>query len=373
MVRSAQAPRRSRGTTFGHVLTRMELTSDETSGVTTAMYHWAIAAPFFATPQDRWLTDFVPGAAHRFTKVPRVGEERSWHQRKSPVSGPSEWVQYVRQARRALAATEGGIVTVFPQLAATVAVQKRLARRDVPLLSWFFNTELGEGGRLVQARTSLRAVDRFVVHSTREIGIYSHRLGIPAERFKFVPLQYGGGVATDEIDEDEPFVFATGSGFRDYGTFFKAIDRLGYRTLVLAGPRVLSGLTPPKSVVILDQLPKEDIHRLVRRARVNVVPLTTGGANAGLVTMVEAYRHGRALVSTMRPGVEDYVIPDVNALVHDPGDEVGLASAIEAMWTDRVLRTRLNEGARVFGETWCTDEAAGRALGGHLDDLVAGR
>ncbi len=359
--------------TVGFVLTRMTTRSDVTNSSATPVHHWAIAAPFFETAHDRWLTDFVPGDGHRFTKVPRVGQERSWHQRKRPVSGPGEWVQYARQGRRALAATEGGIVTVFPQLAATVAVQKRLSRRDVPLLSWFFNTELGEGGRLLQARTSLRAVDRFIVHSTREIGLYSDRLDLPAERFRFAPLQYGGGVATDEIDDDEPFVFATGSGFRDYGTFFKAIDRLGYRTLVLAGPRVLSGLTPPKSVVILDQLPKDDIHRLVRRARVNVVPLTTGGANAGLVTMVEAYRHGRALVSTMRPGVEDYIIPDVNALVHSPGDEVGLATAIEAMWTDEALRTRLNEGARVFGESWCTDAAAGRALGTHLDDLVAGR
>lgn len=343
------------------------------SDVTRDEMHWTIAAPFFETPGDRWLTDFVPGTDHRFTKIPRVGQERSWHQRKRATSGPAEWAQYLMQGRRAIAATTGGVVTVFPQLAATVALQKRITRRDVPILSWFFNTELGGGGRLLQARSSLRAVDRFVVHSSREIGIYSEQLALPAERFHFVPLQYGGDVVDDAIDEDEPFVFATGSGYRDYATFFRAVERLGYRTLVLAGPRVLAGLTPPPSVQILDQLPKQEIHRLVRRARVNVVPLNTGGANAGLVTMVEAFRHGRALVSTMRPGVEDYILPDVNALTHDPFDADGLALSIEAMWTDRALRDRLNEGARQFGEQWCTDHAAGRALGGHLDALAAGR
>ena len=126
-------------------------------------------------------------------------------------------------------------------------------------------------------------------------------------------------------------------------------------------------------MTILEQIPKHEIHRLVRRARVNVVPMTNQGANAGLITMVEAFLHGRGLVSTMRPGVEDYILPGVNSLVHDLSDADGLAQSIEAMWDDVALRDKLNAGALDFGQTWCTDQAAGKALCQHLDDLVAGR
>ncbi len=339
--------------------------------VTGTGLHWAVAAPYFQTTNDQWLSSFVPGDHHRFTTIPRYGQLQNWHRRKRRATGADQWFKYIRQGHRALDSTYGGVVTVLPQLAATVAAQKRLTRRQVPLLSWFFNTELERRHRVIQARLTLQVVDKFIVHSTREIGLYSQLLALPADRFAFVPLQYGGPVATDEIDEEDPFVFTTGSGYRDYATFFIAMEKLGYRTLVLAGPRALAGLTPPASVTILDQIPKGEIHRLVRRARVNVVPMTTSGANAGLITMVEAYRHGRALVSTMRAGVEDYVLPGVNALVHEPGDPDGLAQGIEAMWTDATLRDNLNEGARLFGETWCTDEAAGRALGFHLDSLAA--
>ncbi len=96
------------------------------------------------------------------------------------------------------------------------------------------------------------------------------------------------------------------------------------------------------------------------------------GANAGLITVVEAFLHGRGLVSTMRPRVEDHILPGLNSSVFDLFDPNGMAEAIEAMWTDRALRDKLNEGAPDFVRTWCTDEAAGRALGLHLDELSGG-
>lgn len=337
--------------------------------------HWAVVSPFFFSTNDQWVSSFVPGDRHTFNTVPRIGEHQNWHNRKRRATAADEWIRLLRMGRRALkvAGEGGGVITVLPQLAATVAVNKRLARSDAPLLSWFFNTELERKHRVMEAKLTLAPVDRFIVHSTREIELYADLLSLPAERFRFVHLQYGGDLATDEMEEDDPFVFTTGSGYRDYHTFFQAVGKLGYRTLVLAGERALAGLTPPPSVTILEQIPKHEIHRLVRRARVNVVPMNEHGANAGLITMVEAFLHGRGLVSTMRPGVEDYILPGVNSLVCDLFDPSGMADAIEAMWTDRALRDKLNEGALDFGRTWCTDEAAGRALGLHLDELADGR
>ena len=342
-----------------------------TEPLLTEHLRWAVAAPFFDGRDDRWLSEFVTDDRLQFMKVRRPGTESNWHQRARAVSGVRDWTDYTRQARHALAVGADGVVTVFPQLAATVAMQKRIQRKDTPLLAWFFNTELTEGARLRSARRNLPAVDRFVVHSSREIGIYSSRLQLPHERFSFVHLQYGGDLAEDPEDREEPFVFATGSGYRDYATFFAAIDKLGYRTLVLPGARSLDGLTVPKSVTVLPQLSKEEIHSHVRRARVNVVPLNLGGANGGLVTMAETFRHGRAVVSTWRPGVEDYILPGVNSLAHAHADPASLAEAIEAVWTDEQLRDRLNAGALEFGSTYCTDEAAGAKLTKMLLDLSA--
>ncbi|MEM9561212.1 MAG: glycosyltransferase, partial [Actinomycetota bacterium] len=174
------------------------------------------------------------------------------------------------------------------------------------------------------------------------------------------------------LGQDEPYVFTTGSAFRDYDTFFKAVDRLGYRTLVLSGTRALAGLDVPTNVEILEQIPRPEIRRLVRHARVNVLPLSPEAATAGLVTIVEAFRHGRSLVATRRPGLDDYFIENETVLCADLHDVTGLAEAIERMWSDDDERARLDRGATEFGLTHCTDEAAAGHLVRVLDEVAPG-
>ncbi len=328
---------------------------------------WTVAAPYFETSHDRWITDAVTSDHHRFSLVPRVGGERNWHQ-SSAKAGFGEWANRARQSNRALQATADGMITVFPQLAAAAGGLKLLRRDQRPLVAWMFNTEgLGRPSRRQGARMALRQVDRFVVHSTAEIGVYSQALGLPAERFAFVPLQYGADVETDEPPEaDEPYIFATGTGYRDYETFFAAVEKLGYRTLVLASDRALAGLRVPANVEILEQISRPEIRRLVRHAAVNVVPLNDQGTTAGLVTIVETFRHGRSLVITRRSGLEDYCCDGQNVLSADLGDATSMTEAIDAMWSDPGLRSRLDQAAESFAMANCTDAAAA----GHLTSIL---
>ncbi|MEM9561216.1 MAG: glycosyltransferase [Actinomycetota bacterium] len=332
---------------------------------------WVVAAPYFETADDRWISDSVVGGRHRFTLVPRVGDDRNWHQA-SASAGVGEWADRGRQAVAALGAPADGIITVFPQLAATTAGLKLVRRDHRPLVAWLFNTEgIATGVRRAGARVALRKVDRFVVHSTAEIPVYQRLLGLPAERFSFVPLQYGGDVETARPpDQDEPYVFATGTGYRDYETFFAAVGKLGHRTLVLASDRALDGLTVPDNVEILPQISRPEIRRLVRHAAVNVVPLTDGGTTAGLVTIVETFRHGRSMVITRRSGLDDYCNENDNVLCADLGDVGELAAAIDRMWGDEAERARLDAAALEFAEANCTDAAAAAALVDVLDGLA---
>jgi len=336
--------------------------------------HWTVAAPF-NRPGDRWLAPFVPGE-HTFDVVARPGTERNWHERSSPVSSREEWLEYFRQARTALdrAGPDGGVITVFPQLPAAVGTLLRLQRRDAPVVSWFFNTERYGGLRRVAARAALAHVDRFVVHSNVERTAFMNWLGLPLERSVFVPLQYGGQVPEHvDADDDEPFVLAVGSGHRDFRTLFAALETLQYPTVVISSPRALEGCTPPRCVEIREGVPRDEIRRLVQRARINAIPMTTAGIVGGTVTIVETMRHRRGPIVTQRAGVEDYVTDETSGLLVDPADVDGWRVALRRAWEDAALRERLDAGAAAFAGEHCTDEAAGKALGRILDEVEAER
>lgn len=339
-------------------------------------FSWAVAAPFIDAPDSLWISDFADSERHRFSKVPHGGGDADWHARKSSNTGLAQWRQFAKTAGAVIdvaVENEGGAITVFPQLAAAAAWRKRVRRVDTPLVSWFFNTTFGRDVRSVVARPALQTVDRFVVHSRNEIEAYAEHLRIPVDRFSFAHVQYGGHVQTDEVNKEEPFVFATGSGFRDYRTFFDAVDALAVPTKVVAGPRVLAGLAIPKNVEIIDGIDRHGIHRLVRQATVNVLPMNNEGLTAGLITMAETFRHGRALVVSDRAGIDDYVQHDENALLVPVGDASAMADAIRTLLDDAALRERLDTGARHSGETRHTDDAAARRLIELLDSVLDAR
>ncbi len=331
---------------------------------------WRVASPYFTEHTVRWIDASIPSEVYRFERVQAVGGAQDWHSRRYAHSSFTEWKDYLAQAHNALSKPSDGVITVFPQLAASVATLSRLRRDERPIVSWFFNTTLSNGLRRSGARVGLSRVDRFVVHSSVEVEAYARLLDIPEECFSFVPLQYGSKLETQSPDIDEPYVFATGSGFRDYDTFFKATERLGYRTIVVSGPRALNGLTPPPNVEIIDDMSKEDIRRHVRHAAVNVIPLRTVGLTAGLVTIVECLRHGRGVVSTKRSGTEDYLTDGYNALLALPGNVDSLAQRIEAVWTNKKQSDLLDTNALAFANEFCTDEAAGAALIRVLDGVM---
>ncbi len=329
---------------------------------------WAVVSPYFETPDDQWISHSSDSDRHSFQLIPSLGGDRNWHQ-SSATAGVGEWVNRLRQARSAYTEPDTGVITVFPQLAAAAGCWKIMERSQRPLVAWLFNTEgLNSSAKRAIARVPLGRVDRFVVHSTAEIAGYAELLRLPEERFEYVPLQYGGEVETEEPEgQHEPYVFATGSGYRDYETFFAAIAKLGFRTLVLASDRALAGLTIPSNVEILDQISRPKIRRLVRHARVNVVPLNDQALTAGLITIVETYRHGRSLVTTDRRGLEDYCIHGKNALCAQLFDPKSMAESIDSMWSDDALRHELDANALSFATDNCTDSAAARHLFRVLD------
>lgn len=77
-----------------------------------------------------------------------------------------------------------------------------------------------------------------------------------------------------------------------------------------------------------------------------VVHASTAPEPFGL-SIAEAMSTGRAVVVSHAGGARELVTPNVDALVHQPGDADGLAKAIERLATDGVFRRRVAWAARM--------------------------
>jgi glycosyltransferase involved in cell wall biosynthesis len=335
--------------------------------------HWTVVAPFLENQNDGWLTLYVPGTHHQFQMVPRPQPLAKWHDRQSSVSTWEEWRDYWQQGRAAVTATRGGVITVFPQLAATVGMQQRKLGKRIPVVAWLFNVgTCSPGIRRWLAKLSLHNIDRFIVHTRRERSLYSHWLNLPEERFEFVPYQAPELPIQYEENSTQPFITSLGSAHRDFATLFAAVDKLNLPTIVASGPRALAGVSIPAAVQTPFGISRNDCLRLAQEARINIVPLLPNPTvtAAGQVTLVEAMRLGRAIIATRCNGAEDYICHGETGLLVDPQSVDDLVQAIEQLWNDAPLRQRLGDAAQHYAAQHCSDEAAGVALGKVLDEVA---
>jgi glycosyltransferase involved in cell wall biosynthesis len=253
-----------------------------------------------------------------------------------------------------------------------VGLRKAIARRNTPVLAWTFNLGLLRGGvRRRLARFALRDVDLFVVHTRHEVDTYSAWLDVSRDRFRFVHLQLPMLPVRYQEDEERPFVLSMGSARRDYRLFIEVMAGLGYPTIIVAAPQALAGVKLPANVTVYDQLEISRCHELAQRARVNVVSLDDAGAATGQVTLLTAMMYGRATVATLAAGTEDYVEHGKTALLVKAGSHEEMTAAVQSLWNDRIRRDAIGAAARCYVAEHLSDERAGRALAGLLDELAS--
>ncbi|MCX8133467.1 MAG: glycosyltransferase family 4 protein [Roseococcus sp.] len=337
--------------------------------------HWKIVYPSQRGARMPWMTDHIPPARHDFELIPADYA----HDRSRPRTDARQWLDYLRHAWRGWrAATRDprqpvGIVTAFPQLPVFLGLFNRLTGGRRPILCWSFNLGRAYGGwRARLARAGLAGVGRLVVHSRREAESYAALLGLPRERFVFLPFSVRPLAPSLPEEEEAPFVLAMGTARRDYATLLRALARLGLPGVIVAGPHALEGLELPAHVTLRSNLTLEDCHALAQRARVNVVPVDNDSTASGQVTIVETMMLGRPVVATRCIGSEDYVTEGETGLLVPPRDAEALAAAILRLWEDAALRRRLGAAARAHALRHFTFEASAAPLAAELDRLARG-
>jgi glycosyltransferase involved in cell wall biosynthesis len=310
---------------------------------------WMVLTPFTRSRDVGWIPDHIKSLTYSFEGVPATYD----HDRSRERSGMREWLDYFRQSLTAWIALyrQGseriGFLTSFPQLPVCLGILKRITFSKAPIVAWCFNlgkTYGGMKGRL--AKFALSAVDIFVVHSTAEIEIYSRWLSIPRERFIFVPLSIQTNVFEVEDEAPEPFVVAIGSANRDYDCLVRALQPLGYNTIIVAGRHAVENLALPSFVEVRSGLSLSECHILSQRARVNVIPIKNADSASGQVTLLETMMFGKAVVATRCAGTVDYVTEDLDALLVEPDDDKALSLAISELWSDEIKRNMIGDAAR---------------------------
>lgn len=247
------------------------------------------------------------------------------------VRGLARYRGALAAVRAAAARPDAVLVSHLPVVTLAVAVVMRTLRVHRPHVAFAFNyTNLPQGLRLARTRKYLADVTEFVVPSRDEIRIYSGLLGLPAERFRFLPWSIGAPEvsATATPPFAGRYLSAIGGEGRDYRTLAEAAALLpDVPVAIVARPHSIEGLSFPPNVRVFTNLPSPETWAIAQHSAAMLVPLRSARTANGHVSIISAQRLGIPLVVTRSAGVADYV-DDETALLAEAGNAGDLAAAM---------------------------------------------
>ncbi len=303
-----------------------------------------------------WIDDFVQSTDEfEFVKIAAPRETKSLAVR---------WWRRLGQGFRAFTIRPDVIVVNFPHLTMTVCIWKALLFSRAKVIAWSFNippisNKLANG----ILKRVLKRVDVYVSHSHEELGFYPKAYGFEADRFLFVPMQRGALQPDPPANPPAaPYIIAMGSMQRDYKSFFKAMEGLDARALVIASDASVAGLDMPDNVELRNGLTLKDCYDLNAAADFMVLPISSDNTASGHITLTASMALGVPIVATECPSTDDYMVDGREGLLVPPEDPGALRAAIEKILGDRAYRDRLADGAKTSWKERYSDEAAGRNL-----------
>ncbi len=220
-------------------------------------------------------------------------------------------------------------------------------------------------------RMAFASTDLLITSTLGEIDIYSERLRLPRERFRFV-FFHTNVVNPGALGDEQGYAFSAGRTGRDYHLLAQAVQGMNLDLVVLGDAASLRDVSFPEGTRVLLDEPYERYLELLHGCDYVIVPINELKAARGQVVILEAMALGKPVIATETIGTVDYIESGENGLLVPPGDVVALREAIRRLSEDPALRRRFRKRGLEFVRRH-TFRSYVEAILSHVEQTVSDR
>lgn len=247
-----------------------------------------------------------------------------------------------------------------------------LLRKKPKVLILHFNVLRHRKGLwLLVSKWCFRRIEKFIVHSNYDIQYASKLYQLPLDKFIFYPYTRkhpDQGVPDSKYlsGKQEKYIVSYGVNARDYKTLFEAIAGLDIHLIVVAREHSLAGLSVPDNVSVFQNIPLEDVDRLVGGSLFTVFTFDGSEPSCGQISIVSSLMLGKPVVCTDCTAMQDYVTDGYNGMLVKIRDVEDLRNKLASLYENQVLQKRLSDGAF----EWASNHTAPEAIKKKVEDVI---
>jgi Glycosyl transferases group 1 len=242
-----------------------------------------------------------------------------------------------------------GLVRAFDRSALLFCLMRSVVwrRRGTVLLFGFFLPRVAPW-KMRLFRRAMLGTTVCLTWSRREVETYSRELGLPRDKFLFLP--YKSNHSADPRSRsflNGDYVFSGGNSERDYAVLCEAVKDTDIPVVISrTNERVTAGLVIPENVIVVSAVEPHFQH-LMEGSRAVVVALRKNILRgSGQASFLNAMWHGRPTILVDDVNGDDYIEDGVDGFVVPAGDAEALRKRIMEIWNSPSRAQGIGEAGR---------------------------
>jgi len=231
------------------------------------------------------------------------------------------------------------------------------------IMLWDPFVEVRDGWRRAVVRAAMSSFRLTVVWSRKQVDSHAEWLGLPRERFVFIPWKANHSKGPCYRLPIENYVFSGGNGKRDYQTLADAVRDTGIPVIISSTDSAVRSQIERLPNIIPVAAGEPAFAQLQAGARFTVVPMVdTGLKGGGEANMCNGMWHAKPVIAADRMAADDYIVEGETGYIVSPGDATSLRRRILELWNNPEKCGAMGQKAKEHVEANFTHEALIRRL-----------
>ncbi len=215
------------------------------------------------------------------------------------------------------------------------------------VLLWDIFVEMNRPWKKRIVQIAIQGIRLSVVWSKPQVATHAAYLGIPEDRFIFLPFKANHSKGPVYDLSIGAFIFSGGNGKRDYQTLINAVRDTGIPVVISATAQEVRNQIERLPNVIVLGAPEPAFAQLQAASSFVVIPMVhTGLKGGGEANFCNAMWHGKPIIAADSIAASDYILDGQTGYIVASGDAEALRMRILELWNDPDQRRRLGEAAR---------------------------
>lgn len=224
-------------------------------------------------------------------------------------------------------------------------------KNQLMIMTFIYKEKNGTIGKLYSRFISFvvrsKYVDKIIVFSESEVGLYTRQFKVRDGKFQYLPLGIPREKIMEKTKQSLPikFFLSVGRSNRDYEFLFDCVDEIQIPVVVLSDS---VNCEVPRNVIMYDNIRGDEYKKILKECYAVLLPLKDPNISSGQLVLLQAMQNRKPVIVTEGQAIVNYVKNDVSAIICRKDKDSFVSATNKILNSKKLYATLVENGYKTY-------------------------